>query len=123
MRGDNQTQATLNFAKFNIGALLETAHIHGLTGESDLEGTVNVQGPLARPAEMRGEARIQQLAVTIAGVHLQSDGGLHATMGDSKITLDPLHVTGEETDMHVARHAGPHRKAATRCCGATAPST
>ena len=101
LRGDNQTQATLNFAKFNIGALLETAHIHGLTGESDLEGTVNVQGPLARPAQMRGEARIQQLAVTIAGVHLQSAGGLHATMGDSKITLDPLHVTGEETDMHV----------------------
>jgi translocation and assembly module TamB len=99
--GDNETKATLNFAKFNIGALLEMAHITGLTGESDLEGTVNVQGPLARPAEMRGEARIQQLAVTIAGVHLKSDGGLHASMGDSKISLDPLHVTGEETDMRV----------------------
>jgi len=101
LRGDNETQATLNFAKFNIGALLEMAHINGLTGESDLEGTVTVEGPLARPAEMRGEARIQQLAVTIAGVHLKSDGGLHATMGDSKISLDPLHVTGEETDMRV----------------------
>jgi translocation and assembly module TamB len=50
---------------------------------------------------MRGDARIQQLAVTIAGVHLKSDGGLHASMADSKITLDPLHVTGEETDMRV----------------------
>jgi translocation and assembly module TamB len=101
LRGDNETQATLNFAKFNIGSLLEMAHINGLTGESDLEGMVTVQGSLARPTEMRGEARIQQLAVTIAGVHLKSDGGLHASMGDSKITLDPLHVTGEETDMHV----------------------
>ena len=101
LRGDNETQATLNFSKFNIGALLEMAHINGLTGESDLEGTVNLQGPLARPQQMRGEARIQQLAVTIAGVHLRSEGGLHATMGNSKITLDPLHVTGEETDIHV----------------------
>jgi translocation and assembly module TamB len=101
LRGDNETRATLNFTKFNIGALLEIAHISGLTAESDLEGTVNVQGPLARPAELRGEARIQQLAVTVAGVHLKSDGGLHASMGDSKITLDPLHVTGEETDMRV----------------------
>ncbi len=101
LHGDNQTQATLNFAKFDIGALLEMAHINGLTGESNLQGTVTVQGPLAHPADMRGEARIQELAVTIAGVRLQSDGGLHASMGDSKITLDPLHVTGEETDMRV----------------------
>jgi len=101
LQGDNETQATLNFSKFNIGALLETAHINGLTGESDLEGTVNVQGPLAKPEQMRGEARIQQLAVTIAGVHLQSEGGLHASMGNSQISLDPLHITGEETDMHV----------------------
>jgi translocation and assembly module TamB len=101
LRGDNETQATLNFAKFNIGALLEMAHINGLTGESNLEGAVNVQGPLARPLEMRGDARIQQLAVTIAGVHLKSDGAFHASMGGSKVTLDPLHVTGEETDMRV----------------------
>ena len=72
-----------------------------IDGESDLEGTVNLQGPLAQPQQMRGEARIQELAATVAGVHLRSEGGLHATMGNSKITLDPLHVTGEETDIHV----------------------
>ncbi|WP_348261904.1 translocation/assembly module TamB domain-containing protein [Telmatobacter sp. DSM 110680] len=100
LQGDNETQASLNFSKFNIGALLEMAHINGLTGESDLEGTVTVQGPLARPEQMRGDARIQELAVTIAGVHLHSEGGLHASMNNSLITLDPLHVTGEETDLH-----------------------
>ena len=77
------------------------AHINGLTGESDLEGTVNLEGPLARPQEMHGEARVQQLAVTIAGVHLHSEGDLHASMGNSEITLDPLHVTGEETDLRL----------------------
>ena len=100
LQGDYETQASLDFSKFNIGALLETAHISGLTGESDIEGTVKVQGPLARPEQMRGDARFQQLAVTIAGVHLHSEGGLHASMGNSQITLDPLHVTGEETDLH-----------------------
>ena len=101
LSGDNETQATLKFSKFNIGALLESAHINELTGESDLEGTVNLAGPLAHPEQMHGEARIQQLAVTIAGVHLQSEGGLHATMGNSQITLDPLHVTGEDTNVQV----------------------
>ena len=94
-------QATLKFSKFNIGALLQMAHINELTGESNLEGTVNLSGPLAHPQQIRGEAQIQQLAVTIAGVHLQSEGGLRASMGNSEITLNPLHITGEETDMHV----------------------
>ncbi len=101
LQGDNQTQATLNFSKFNIGALLAMAHVKGLTGESDLEGAVNLSGPMAHPEQMRGDARIKELAVTIAGVHLQSEGGLHASMGNSVITLDPLHVTGDETDVHL----------------------
>ncbi len=101
LRGDNETKATLKFAKFNIGALLQMAHINGLTGESNLEGTMTLEGPLAQPQQMRGEARIQELAATVVGVHLRSEGGLHATMGNSKITLDPLHITGEETNIHV----------------------
>ena len=99
--GDNETRATLNFTRFNVGALLALLHIKGLTGESNLEGTVNIAGPLAHPEQMNGEARIKELAVTIAGVHLRSEGGLHASMANSQITLDPLHVTGEETDMHL----------------------
>ncbi|HEY2472756.1 MAG TPA: translocation/assembly module TamB domain-containing protein [Terracidiphilus sp.] len=101
LHDDNETKATLNFSRFNVGALLTMMHVSGLTGESDLEGTVNIAGPLAHPEQMHGEARIKELAVTVAGVHLHSEGGLHASMGNSLITLDPLHVTGEETDMHL----------------------
>ncbi|MGD0730066.1 MAG: translocation/assembly module TamB domain-containing protein [Terracidiphilus sp.] len=97
--GDFTTHAQLDFSRFNIGALLELAHVQGLTGESALAGTVTVEGPLAHLSELRGEARLQQLAVTVAGVHLQSQGGVHATLGNSRITLDPLHITGEETDL------------------------
>jgi translocation and assembly module TamB len=99
--GDYETKAALQFSRFNIGHLLAAAHVSGLTGESNLEGSVNIEGPLAHPDQMRGEARIKDLALTVSGVHLRSDGGLHATMGNSRITLDPLHVTGEQTDVHV----------------------
>ncbi len=100
LSGDNATQARLEFSRFNIGALLKMAHVPGLSGESALAGTVTLDGPLARPAEMRGEARLKELAVTLAGVHLQSEGGVHATITDGRVNLDPLHVTGEETDLH-----------------------
>ncbi|MGO9776910.1 MAG: translocation/assembly module TamB domain-containing protein [Terracidiphilus sp.] len=101
LTGDYATQAKVEFSRLNIGALFKLAHVEGLSGESALAGTVTIEGPLARPEEMRGEARIQQLAVTVAGVPLQSEGGLHATLDHALIHLEPLHVTGAETDLQV----------------------
>jgi translocation and assembly module TamB len=100
LSGDNSTQAELVFSRFNIGALLKMTDIQALTGESALAGTVTIEGPLARPEQLHGEARLDSLAVTIAGVHLESQGGVHATLAGGRINLDPLHVTGEETDLH-----------------------
>jgi translocation and assembly module TamB len=101
LTGDNATQAEIVFSRFNIGGLLRAAHIQGLTGESALAGTITVEGPLAHPDQLRGEARLDSLAVTVAGVHLESQGGVHATLADSRLKLDPLHVTGEQTDLHM----------------------
>lgn len=101
LTGDYDTKAALKFSRFDIGHLLAAAHVSGLNGNSNLEGSVDLAGPLAHPNQMRGEARIKDLALTVSGVHLHSDGGLHATMGNSQIKLDPLHVTGEQTDVHV----------------------
>ena len=97
--GDNFTSAELVFSRFNIEALIKMAHIEAFTGESALAGTVTIEGPLAHPDQLRGEARLDQLAATVAGVHLSSLGGVHATLANASIHLDPLHVTGEETDM------------------------
>jgi translocation and assembly module TamB len=94
------SQAHLEFSRFNIGALLKMARVEGLSGESALAGTVDLDGPLSRTEQLRGEARLRELAVTISGVHLKSEGGVHATLAEGLVRLDPLHVTGEETDLH-----------------------
>ncbi|MGA7859315.1 MAG: translocation/assembly module TamB domain-containing protein, partial [Terracidiphilus sp.] len=99
--GDYVTQAKLDFSRFNIAALLKMAHVPGLTGESELAGTVTIEGPLAHTDRLRGDARLQELAVTLVGVHLQSEGAVHATLANGRIALDPLHVTGEETDLRL----------------------
>lgn len=100
LKNDYATQAQLDFSHFDIGALLRLAHIESISGESALAGTVTVSGPLRHPDQMRGDARLQELAVTLAGVHLQSAGGVHAMLADGRIQLDPLHVTGDNTDLH-----------------------
>jgi translocation and assembly module TamB len=97
--GDNSTSAELVFSRFNIEALIKMAHIEAFTGESALAGTVTIEGPLAHLDQLRGEARLDRLAATVAGVHLSSLGGVHATLNNARIHLDPLHVTGEETDL------------------------
>jgi translocation and assembly module TamB len=94
------SQAKLEFSNFDIGGLLQAAHVRGLTGESALAGTVVLDGPLAHPFDMRGEARLQELQATIAAVHLTSQGSVHATLADGRINLDPLHITGEDTDLY-----------------------
>jgi translocation and assembly module TamB len=101
LSGDYATKVQLDFSRFNIGFLLRMAHIQGLSGESSLAGRVTVEGPLARPEQLRGEASLNQLAVTVSGVHLKSEGGLHAQLDHALLHLDPLHVTGEETDLRV----------------------
>ncbi len=99
LTGDYPTQAKLDFSKFNIGAIFRLAHVSGIKGESALTGTASVEGPLTHPDQMHGEARMQSMAATVAGVQLQSDGGLHAALAAGRVTLDPVHITGEHTDM------------------------
>jgi translocation and assembly module TamB len=99
LSGDYATQAKLDFSQFNIAPLIRLAHIRGLNGESALAGTVTLEGPLARISDVRGEARLDELAVTVSGVHLKSEGGAHLTLDHAILHLDPLHVTGEQTDL------------------------
>lgn len=99
LNADYTTRANLEFAQFNIAGLLRMAKVPGLTGESQLAGTLNVEGPLAHPDKMRGDLRLQNLAITLAGVQLHGDGPLHAVLANSRIALDPLHIVGDQTDL------------------------
>lgn len=100
LRGDYPTEAKVDFSRMNIGAILRMAHVSGITAESALEGTASVHGPMAHPDQLQGQASIQQMAVTVAGVHLQSDGAVHATLTNARVSLDPVHITGDQTDLH-----------------------
>ncbi len=113
---DYATHAQLDFSRFNIGALFRMAHISAVSGESALAGTVTIDGPLAHPQQLRGEAQIRQLALTVAGVRLQSEGDAHATLANGRVHLDPFHVTGEDTDLRAARHPGDRGSATTGSC-------
>ncbi len=99
LRSGYATQARVEFSQFNVGALLRMAHVEAFSADSALAGTVTIDGPLADVKQLRGDAQLRPLAVTVAGVHLQSEGNVHATLAGGRVRLDPLHVTGDNTDL------------------------
>jgi translocation and assembly module TamB len=96
---DYLTQVSLQFSKFDIGALLKLLHVTGVNGQSDLEGTAKISGPLTHPEKLRGEASLNELAMVVEGVHLASKGPAHATLVEGIARIDPLEITGEDTDL------------------------
>ena len=95
------TQAKLQFAKFDMGGLLQLLKVSGVTGQSALEGTASLNGPLAHPERLSGDASLKELAVMVAGVHLSSKGAVHAMLNNGVARLDPVEITGEDTDLNL----------------------
>ena len=97
--GEYYTQAKLQLSKFDVGALLKLLNVTGINGQSNLEGSATISGPLLHPEKLRGEASLNELAVVVEGVHLASRGPAHATLVEGVARLDPLEITGEDTDL------------------------
>ena len=106
LRGDYQTEARIDFSRFDIGAIFRLAHVEAIKGESALSGTASIRGPLARMEALQGDVRLETMAMTVAGVHLRSEGSVHATLADGRVNLDPLHIMGEETDLRAQGSVG-----------------
>jgi autotransporter translocation and assembly factor TamB len=85
-----QTAATMTLRRFDLGAALKLMHVTGITGQSDWEGTAHVSGPLAHPKQMSGEASLRQLSAVLEGVHLSSQGAVHALLAHGIAHLDPV---------------------------------
>lgn len=96
-----ETKANLEFSRFDLGGLLQLFKIKGLTGQSQLEGNASLSGPLAHPERLSGQATVNQLALLVEGVHLRSKAPLHAALANGLTRLDPIEITGEDTDLKV----------------------
>jgi len=106
LAGDYLTKARLTLTNFNIDPVLSTFHVQGLTVQSAIGATVNIEGPLREPRKINGDAEVQQFAVSLSGVPLKSDGALHATLVEGRLHFDPLHITGEDTNLRAQGSVG-----------------
>ena len=99
LNADNATQARLEFSHFNIDSLLKRPTSPASTANPPLPEpspsrapshslTASRRGPAGRARSHRRRRPSQ------------SQGGVHATLANARVRLDPFHITGEETDLH-----------------------
>jgi len=100
--GDLQTQATLKLTGLNIANLITLLAPGTFKGSSTIAGTISIAGPAAKPKQLSGTAEFNQFDVALQGVQLKSVQPLRASLSDGMVTLDQVHVIGEDTDLRAS---------------------
>lgn len=109
LSGDYATQVQATLTNLDVDPFMEMFHVEGVQWHSSIAGKVNVSGPLRNLRQLQGDAQISQLALAVGGVPLKSEGSLHAQLKDGILSLDPLHITGDNTDLHAQGRIGVFR--------------
>ena len=103
LTGNYDTQARVTLAGLDIGNALTTfSPTSSLKAQSAIGGVITVKGPLKTPAALDGTAEINNFDVKLQGIELTSAGPLRASLHNGLLTLDNVHITGEDTDLQAA---------------------
>ncbi|HEY0796553.1 MAG TPA: translocation/assembly module TamB domain-containing protein [Acidisarcina sp.] len=100
LTGNYETRAHVTVSQLDITPFLKAYSVQGLTSPSMVGVNANIQGPLKMPRNMGGDLTLNQFSVAVGGVPLQTDGSLHVQLHDGVLHLDPVHVTGDDTNLH-----------------------
>jgi translocation and assembly module TamB len=99
LTGNYETQAKLTLSGFDLGTAIEMFSPGTVKAQSSIGGTVTVSGPLKTPMGMGGAAEFNDFDVKLEGVELKSVGPLRMSLRNGVVTLDQLHITGQDTDL------------------------
>ncbi len=100
--GKYETQAKLTLAGLDIAKPIELFSPNSVKATSSIGGTISVSGPAATPQALTGAAEFTDFDVKLEGVELRSAEPLRASLRAGVLTVDQLHITGLDTDLHLA---------------------
>ena len=99
LHGNFDTQANAVLTHVNIAPFLRAFHVQTVTGNSSIDGAINVAGPLRQPRQFSGDVQINQFNVNLQGLALQGQGPLKASLHEGVLRLTQAHITGPDTDL------------------------
>ena len=99
--GDYDTKAKLTVSGLDIANVMAMMGPGTFKGSSVIAGTVTVAGPAAKPKMMTGTAEFNAFDFKLQGVELKAAEPVRASLRNGTVTLDQIHVTGQDTDLVV----------------------
>ena len=102
LAGDYPMQAKVTVAGLDIGRPLALFGPGNVKGQSQINGTATVSGPLKTPKALSGEAEFSQVEVKLQGIELKAAEPLRVGLRDGVATLEQVHITGQDTDMRAS---------------------
>jgi translocation and assembly module TamB len=99
--GDYETKAKLTISGLDIANVITLMAPGSFKGSSAIAGTINVSGPAATPKVMVGSAEFNELDLKLQGVELKAAEPARASLRNGTVTLDQIHVIGQDTDLLV----------------------
>ena len=97
--GEYATQAEMTLTGVNVANLLDLFAPGSINATSQINGTITVSGPAAKPQQMTGTAELTPFSVTIQNLQLTAQGPVRASLRDGVASLDQFHITGPGTDL------------------------
>jgi translocation and assembly module TamB len=102
LTGDYETQAKLSFSGLDVAKPLDLFAPGTIKATSMIDGTLNVGGPLKTPMKLRGSAAVNNFNVKLQGIELKAAEPIRASLKNGVATLEQLHITGTDTDLHAS---------------------
>ena len=100
--GEYQTQAKITLHGLDIGKPLAIFSPGSIKAQSNIDGVITVSGPAKTPAALHGTLELTPVDVTLQGLRLQAQQPLRASLDKGVVTLEPLHITGPDTDLQAS---------------------
>ncbi len=95
---DFPADLNLTFHHLDTDSLLRIYLPGKITGQSPVEGTLQVRGPLHHPRDLTATAELQSFSAEIGHVQVQSVEPIRFEIADQTLLLEDLHLAGSGTD-------------------------
>jgi len=99
LRGDWPAQATARFEHLDVDPLLQRYLRGRVTGHSAFSGTLNLRGPLRRPAELEATGELSELTAVLQNIQIGNEGPIRFQVSNQTFHLDEARFVGENTKL------------------------
>ena len=102
LQGEYATQAHMTLTNLNVANILDIVSPGTIKASSQINGTITINGPAAKPEQLSGTAELDNFAVTLQNLQFTSQGPIRVSLRNGVASLDQFHISGPESDLQAS---------------------